>query len=177
MMPGLAAIGLECNEESSGMEEQTFHALYAATAKPLWTYIARMSRRPDLANDLLQETYCRFLTSQLGKCRARRGQALPVPHRDQSAARPMAQRRGYDMVRTSGTRRRTGSRYPDRRSRSDAAAQAQGAPVALVSLCRGHDAQRNREVHWAAIDECSHFVASRAPEGGGVAVTKGESRS
>jgi RNA polymerase sigma-70 factor (ECF subfamily) len=67
MMPGLAAIGLECNEESSGMEEQTFHALYAATAKPLWTYIARMSRRPDLANDLLQETYCRFLTSQRGK--------------------------------------------------------------------------------------------------------------
>jgi RNA polymerase sigma-70 factor (ECF subfamily) len=67
MMPGLAAIGLECNEESPGMEEQTFHALYAATAKPLWTYIARMSRRPDLANDLLQETYCRFLTSQRGK--------------------------------------------------------------------------------------------------------------
>jgi RNA polymerase sigma-70 factor (ECF subfamily) len=47
------------------MEEQTFHALYAATAKPLWAYIARMSGRPDLANDLLQETYCRFLTSQL----------------------------------------------------------------------------------------------------------------
>ena len=47
------------------MEEQTFHALYAATAKPLWAYIARVSGRPDVANDLLQETYCRFLTSQL----------------------------------------------------------------------------------------------------------------
>jgi RNA polymerase sigma-70 factor (ECF subfamily) len=47
------------------MEEQAFHALYAATAKPLWAYIARVSGRPDVANDLLQETYCRFLTSQL----------------------------------------------------------------------------------------------------------------
>ncbi len=48
------------------MDEQTFHALYAATAKPLWAYIARLSRSPDVANDLLQETYCRFLTAQLG---------------------------------------------------------------------------------------------------------------
>jgi RNA polymerase sigma-70 factor (ECF subfamily) len=47
------------------MEEQAFHALYAATAKPLWAYIARVSGRPDVANDLLQETYCRFLTSRL----------------------------------------------------------------------------------------------------------------
>ena len=48
------------------MDEQTFHALYAATAKPLWAYIARVSGRPDVANDLLQETYCRFLTAKLG---------------------------------------------------------------------------------------------------------------
>jgi RNA polymerase sigma-70 factor (ECF subfamily) len=47
------------------MEEETFHALYAATAKPLWAYIARVSGRPDVANDVLQETYCRFLTSHL----------------------------------------------------------------------------------------------------------------
>ena len=47
------------------MEEQAFHALYAATAKRLWAYIARVSGRPDVANDLVQETYCRFLTSQV----------------------------------------------------------------------------------------------------------------
>jgi len=45
------------------MDEQTFLALYAATAKPLWAYLARLSGRPDVANDLLQETYCRFLTA------------------------------------------------------------------------------------------------------------------
>jgi RNA polymerase sigma-70 factor (ECF subfamily) len=48
------------------MDEQTFHAIYAATGKPLWAYIARLSGNPDVANDLLQETYCRFLTAKLG---------------------------------------------------------------------------------------------------------------
>ena len=57
------------------MDEQTFHALYAATAKPLWAYIARLSGRPDLANDLLQETYCRFLTAKL--CNAELAEAKP----------------------------------------------------------------------------------------------------
>jgi RNA polymerase sigma-70 factor, ECF subfamily len=52
------------------MDEQTFHLLYAATAKPLWAYIARLSGRPDVANDLLQETYCRFLTAKLGNVEA-----------------------------------------------------------------------------------------------------------
>ena len=49
------------------MDEQTFHALYRATAKSLWAYIARSSGRHDVANDLVQETYCRFLTTQHGK--------------------------------------------------------------------------------------------------------------
>jgi RNA polymerase sigma-70 factor, ECF subfamily len=47
------------------MDEQTFQAIYDGTAKPLWAYIARLSGRPDVANDLVQETYCRFLTAQL----------------------------------------------------------------------------------------------------------------
>jgi RNA polymerase sigma-70 factor (ECF subfamily) len=46
------------------VDEEAFDALYAVTAKPLWAYIARMSGRPDVANDLLQETYCRFLTAR-----------------------------------------------------------------------------------------------------------------
>jgi RNA polymerase sigma-70 factor (ECF subfamily) len=67
MMLGLAGqLALGCDEESSGMEEQAFQALYVATAKPLWAYIARVSGRPDVANDLLQETYCRFLAAHLG---------------------------------------------------------------------------------------------------------------
>ena len=50
------------------MEEQTFHVLYAATAKPLWAYIARLVRTSRTwQNDLLQETYSPLsLTAKLG---------------------------------------------------------------------------------------------------------------
>ena len=45
------------------MEESTFNALYAATAKPLWRYVARVSGRHDIADDVLQEAFFRFLRS------------------------------------------------------------------------------------------------------------------
>jgi RNA polymerase sigma-70 factor (ECF subfamily) len=96
MMPGLAAIGLGCNDESSGMEEQSFHTLYSATAKPLWAYIARVSRRPDIANDLLQETYCRFLTSQRAK--ADLAEARPYLFRIASNLLHDRWRNGEDMT-------------------------------------------------------------------------------
>lgn len=46
------------------MTEDEFAALYHATAGPLWRYLSRVSRRRDVADDLLQEAYVRFLTSQ-----------------------------------------------------------------------------------------------------------------
>lgn len=45
------------------MEEQAFSALYEATAKPLWRYLAHVSGRQDVADDLLQECYFRLLRS------------------------------------------------------------------------------------------------------------------
>jgi RNA polymerase sigma-70 factor (ECF subfamily) len=46
------------------VDEQAFSALYAATARPLWRYIARVSGRQEIADELLQECYFRLLRSQ-----------------------------------------------------------------------------------------------------------------
>ncbi|MGI4830720.1 MAG: RNA polymerase sigma factor [Janthinobacterium lividum] len=46
------------------MGEKAFNALYLATAKPLWRYVARVSGRQDVADDVLQETYLRLLRSE-----------------------------------------------------------------------------------------------------------------
>lgn len=43
------------------MDEESFRAFYDRTARPLWLYLARMTGEPQLADDLLQETYYRFL--------------------------------------------------------------------------------------------------------------------
>lgn len=46
------------------MDEAGFRALYDRTARALWAYLARMTGRADLADDLLQDTYYRFLRSR-----------------------------------------------------------------------------------------------------------------
>jgi RNA polymerase sigma-70 factor (ECF subfamily) len=43
------------------MDEEAFRALYDRTARALWAYLSRISGSRDLADDLLQETYYRFL--------------------------------------------------------------------------------------------------------------------
>jgi RNA polymerase sigma-70 factor (ECF subfamily) len=47
------------------MNESAFRAFYEQTATPLLRYLICITRRPDIAEDLLQETYYRFLTAQL----------------------------------------------------------------------------------------------------------------
>jgi RNA polymerase sigma-70 factor (ECF subfamily) len=41
--------------------EEGFRRLYEATSRPLWGYLHHASGQADVADDLLQETYCRFL--------------------------------------------------------------------------------------------------------------------
>lgn len=49
------------DEEAEGMDEQEFRLLYEATARPVLAYLIGVTGRRDTAEDLLQETYCRFL--------------------------------------------------------------------------------------------------------------------
>jgi RNA polymerase sigma-70 factor (ECF subfamily) len=48
------------------MDEEAFRALYDRTARALWAYLSRMTGSRDLADDLLQETYYRFLRARSG---------------------------------------------------------------------------------------------------------------
>jgi RNA polymerase sigma-70 factor, ECF subfamily len=47
------------------MDEAAFHALYSDTAPRLWGYVRRASSDPALADDIMQETFLRFLRADL----------------------------------------------------------------------------------------------------------------
>jgi len=47
------------------MDEETFRAFYDRTARPVWSYLARITGDRALADDLLQESYYRFLRGRL----------------------------------------------------------------------------------------------------------------
>jgi RNA polymerase sigma-70 factor (ECF subfamily) len=50
--------------ETFQMDEDTFRAFYDRTARPVWVYLARITGDRALADDLLQESYYRFLRAE-----------------------------------------------------------------------------------------------------------------
>ncbi len=61
----VAADSLGDDDDVLPMTEQEFRAFYDGTARPLWAYLARAAGDRRLADDLLQETYYRFLKSRV----------------------------------------------------------------------------------------------------------------
>jgi RNA polymerase sigma-70 factor (ECF subfamily) len=50
--------------ETFQMDEDTFRAFYDRTARSVWAYLARITGDRSLADDLLQESYYRFLRAE-----------------------------------------------------------------------------------------------------------------
>ena len=48
-------------EASFAMTEEAFRAFYDRTSRSVWGYLARLTGDPSMADDLLQDTYYRFL--------------------------------------------------------------------------------------------------------------------
>ena len=47
------------------MDEESFRGFYERTARTVWAYLARITGEPQAADDLLQETFYRFLRADL----------------------------------------------------------------------------------------------------------------
>jgi RNA polymerase sigma-70 factor (ECF subfamily) len=62
---GLSAATQAAHEDAAlQMDEDTFRGFYARTSTMLWAYLSRAIGDPHAADDLLQETYYRFLRAR-----------------------------------------------------------------------------------------------------------------
>jgi RNA polymerase sigma-70 factor, ECF subfamily len=75
ILPQARAAPIELSEQLAGsladsadgpnVNREAFGVFYGRTNHALWAYLLRISGRRDVADDLLQESYCRFLAARL----------------------------------------------------------------------------------------------------------------
>jgi RNA polymerase sigma-70 factor, ECF subfamily len=138
------AMEAECADWA--VDEEAFRAFYEQTARGLWSYLWRVTGERQLADDLLQETYFRFL-------RARSS------YENQTHRRNALYRIATNLARDARRRRLIrepfgatgGDNIEKVSSRHDAAASAERASE--VALAMSKLKPREREMLWLAYAE------------------------
>jgi RNA polymerase sigma-70 factor, ECF subfamily len=136
-------------EEAFHMDEDAFRVFYERTARPVWAYLARMTGDARLADDLLQETYYRFLRADM------RGSQPAGLHESEAHRRNYLFRIATNLVHDH--RRRP---HPDRihttdavdraDSRTDADVAARTADRVDLARAMARLKRRERELLWLA---------------------------
>ena len=93
---GWADVTAEGASSVGQLGNDAFAAFYERSARPLWAYLARVSGDPSLADDLLQESYIRFLCAD-------------APNADEVAARRYLFRIATNLMRDHWRRPRAAS--------------------------------------------------------------------
>ena len=131
------------------MTEEAFRAFYDVTARPVWSYLARITGDPRLADDLLQEAYYRFLRtrSDFESDDHRRNYLFRIAT---NLVRDHRRRRGHEEQRLSDE-----SQVPDTSGGPNEGDRA----VRRLDLARAMDQMKPRErsLLWLAYAQgCSH---------------------
>jgi RNA polymerase sigma-70 factor (ECF subfamily) len=141
--------------EALQMDEETFRAFYDRTARSLWAYLSRATGDARLAEDLLQETYYRFLRASAS--------LTSEAHRHNYLFRIAT-----NLVHDHRRRRRTDALQDD--GQADATSLASAENVAdgterRVDLSRAMArlTSRERDLLWLAYaNGCSHQEIARS---------------
>jgi RNA polymerase sigma-70 factor (ECF subfamily) len=123
------------------MDNDAFAGFYTRSARPLWAYLARVSADPALADDLMQESYVRFL------CAARPGEG-------EVAARRYLFRIATNLLRDHWRRPRQSSieEIPEEVFAATASS-AQSDSRAILGPALAQMRPRDRQLLWLAYAE------------------------
>jgi len=155
----LAAVALDSHAEPqvkvSLLDGDAFAGFYERSARPLWAYLARVSANPSLADDLVQESYLRFLTAD----------RLPdLAVEGEQAARRYLFRIGSNLLRDHWRRPRTEQLddAPEAAFAQETAAEASNSRM-LLGQALLQMRPRDRQLLWLAYAEgYSHHEIAEA---------------
>jgi RNA polymerase sigma-70 factor, ECF subfamily len=121
------------------MESEAFAGFYERSARSLWAYLARVSSDPALADDLMQESYVRFLCAE-------------IPADGEVAARRYLFRIATNLLRDHWRRPRSAS-IEEVPEEFFAAASTQSDSQAILGPALAQLRPRDRQLLWLAYAE------------------------